>query len=176
MRLLNYITYLREKCSCFTKRNYSSKFWAPVDIQQVQYKDTKPFIPFITTCKVLKVYDGDTITIASKLSFDSPIYRFSVRLRGIDTPEIRTNNENEKLRALAAKRFVERKVLNKIVMLTDVKTEKYGRLLADVYLEDGICLNKLLVECGFAVEYNGGKKHIPPEWYETPEVSGNEVI
>lgn len=169
MRLFNPIKYVLDKCSCFTKRNYSSKFWTSPDIQQVQYKDTKPFIPFITTCKVVKVYDGDTITIASKLYPESPIYRFSVRLRGIDTPEIRTNNENERLRALAAKRFVESKTLNKIVMLEDVKTEKYGRLLADVYLDNGICLNELLIESGFAVKYDGGKKTIPSEWHDAPE-------
>ena len=169
MRLFNPITYLREKCSCFTKRSYSSKFWTSPDIQRVQYKDTKPFIPCITTCKVVKVYDGDTITIASKLYPESPIYRFSVRLRGIDTPEIRADNENEKLHALAAKRFVESKTLNKIVMLNDVKTEKYGRLLADVYMEDGTHLNTLLIESGFAVEYDGGKKTIPSEWHDAPE-------
>lgn len=168
MRLFNPITYLQKKCSCFTKRNYRSKFWTYPDIEQVQYKDTKPYIPCITTCKVIKVYDGDTITIASKLYPESPIYRFSVRLRGIDTPEIRTNNENERLHALAAKRFVESKTLNKIVMLEDVKTEKYGRLLADVYMEDGTCLNTLLIDSGFAVAYDGGKKTIPTEWLEEP--------
>lgn len=169
MRLFNPITYLQERYSCFTKRNYRTKFWTSPDIQQVQYKDTKPFIPCITTCKVVKVYDGDTITIASKLYPGSPIYRFSVRLRGIDTPEIRTNNENEKLHALAAKRFVESKTLNKIVMLKDVKTEKYGRLLANVYLEDGECLNNLLIKSGFAVDYDGGKKTTPSEWHNAPE-------
>ena len=174
MTLFNIWKFIQRKCSCIGNRQYSSRFWTTKDIREVQYKDTKPFVPYITTCKVIKVYDGDTITIASKLYPESPIYRFSVRLRGIDTPEIKANNENEKLHALKAKRFVEARILNKIIMLKDINTEKYGRLLADVYMEDGICLNTLIVESGLAVPYDGGKKIIPPEWHEVPEWTENQ--
>ena len=66
-------------------------------MEHVTYKDTIPFIPPLTMGKVIKVYDGDTITIASKMPFEnSPYYRFSVRLKGIDCPEIRTKNMEEK--------------------------------------------------------------------------------
>lgn len=58
-------------------------------LETINYVDTIPFVPPITSGKVIKVYDGDTITIASKLPYDhSPIYRFSVRLLGIDSPEM----------------------------------------------------------------------------------------
>ena len=51
--------------------------------EQITWKNTVPFIPPIKNAVVIKVYDGDTITIACKLPFDdnlSPIYRFNVRL------------------------------------------------------------------------------------------------
>ena len=54
------------------------------------WKDTMPFIPPISGGVVIKVYDGDTITIASKLPYKkSPLYRFSVRMNGIDAPELK---------------------------------------------------------------------------------------
>ena len=54
-------------------------------LDNINYKDTIPYIPNVTYGKVIKVYDGDTITIACKMPFDnSPIYRFSVRIAGID--------------------------------------------------------------------------------------------
>ena len=56
-------------------------------------KETKIFIPPVSIAKVIKVYDGDTITVASRLPFTDErkdiIWRFSVRLNGIDCPEIR---------------------------------------------------------------------------------------
>ena len=63
----------------------------------IQWKDTVPFTFPITSGLVIKVYDGDTITIAAKLPYDaSPLYRLSVRLNGIDTPEIKGKNDDEK--------------------------------------------------------------------------------
>ena len=60
-------------------------------------KDTIKFIPQIKKCTVVSVYDGDTITIASKLPFrNSPIYRWSLRIYGIDCPEMKTRNDKEK--------------------------------------------------------------------------------
>ena len=106
-------------------------------LTDVCYKDTIPFIPPVTSGKVIKVYDGDTITIASKLPFDGcPLYRFSVRINGIDCPEMRTKNETEKTCAKLAKKKVYDALFNKIVELRNVKLEKYGRVLADVYYND----------------------------------------
>lgn len=54
------------------------------------WADTIPFVHPVNSGICIKVYDGDTITIAAKLPYKgSPIYRFSVRLNGIDTPEIK---------------------------------------------------------------------------------------
>lgn len=57
-----------------------------------------PYIPPIKEGKVLKVYDGDTITIASKI--EDKFYKFSVRIRGVDCPEFRGDNETEKQAAI----------------------------------------------------------------------------
>lgn len=50
----------------------------------------------------MKVYDGDTITIATRLGGTGSLYRFSVRLLAIDTPEKRTKNKEEKEIAMKA--------------------------------------------------------------------------
>lgn len=135
-------------------------------LSTVSYQDTTPFIPPLTYGKVIKVYDGDTLTIASKLPYDgSPLYRFSVRINGIDCPEMRTKNANEKTCAKIAKKKIYDTVFLKIVELKNVKLEKYGRVLADVYY-NGISLGELLCDCNLAVKYDGGTKHTPDDWLE----------
>lgn len=130
----------------------------------IEWKDTVPFVFPIQCGQVIKVYDGDTITIASKMPYpESPLYRFSVRLNGIDTPEIKGKNEDEKEIAKKARNELSAMIMNKEVTLKNVQSEKYGRILADVYLED-ICLNTWLIEKRFAVKYDGGTKQIPESW------------
>ena len=142
------------------------------------WSDTKPFIPPITQGYVIKVYDGDTITIATKLPYvESPLYRFSVRLNGIDCPEIKGKNALEKQVAHYAKMYVSDKVLHKTIYLDNVKTEKYGRVLADVYINPILqtagqaagqgrieSLSQMLLRNGLAVEYDGGTKNVPDNW------------
>ena len=138
------------------------------------WSDTKPFIPPITQGYVIKVYDGDTITIATKLPYvESPLYRFSVRLNGIDCPEIKGKNALEKQVAHYAKMYVSDKILHKNIYLDNVKTEKYGRVLADVYINpiqqtarqgQNESLSQMLLRNGLAVEYDGGTKNVPDNW------------
>ena len=79
----------------------------------VNWDNTSPFIPNIKRAKVIKVYDGDTITIASKVNtLSRKYYRFSVRLARIDCPELRTKDNNEKEYAVKAKESLERLILN----------------------------------------------------------------
>ena len=132
-------------------------------LQNVQYLDTIKFVPPITFGKVIKTYDGDTITIAAKLPYpESPIYRFSVRLRGIDAAEIKGGTAKEKEIAQESKQILSDMIMGKMVTLVDVDTEKYGRLLAYVYIDD-ICLNTYMLLHGHTVEYDGGKKNTD-EW------------
>lgn len=135
-------------------------------MDSITYKDTIPFVPPLSEGKVIKVYDGDTITIASKMPFDqSPYYRFSVRLKGIDCPEIRTKNAEEKQCAILTRNFLKDLLMDKIVTLKEVELEKYGRILADVYLDE-VNLSDLLCEKHMAVKYDGGTKHCPENWME----------
>lgn len=130
----------------------------------LRWEDTVEWTFPITEGQVIKVYDGDTIMIASRLPYDaSPLYRLSVRLNGIDTPEIKTKNAEEKQIAKQARDYLTSLVLHQTVSLRNVQTEKYGRILADVFLGE-VCLNERMVQQRFAVKYDGGTKHKPTSW------------
>jgi micrococcal nuclease len=132
--------------------------------ESIKWEDTVPFVVPLTGGRVIKVYDGDTITIASKLPIpNSPIYRFSVRLNGIDCPEIKGKTDEEISVAEEARDALSSLILNKDITLKNVGNEKYGRVLADIYLGE-LHINKWLIEQRFAVAYDGGKKKIPESW------------
>ena len=137
-----------------------------IPYREIQMSETIPFMPPIESGQVIKVYDGDTITIATKLPYkDSPLYRFPIRLKGIDTAEIKSKNENEKKNAKIARDALSELILHKNVLVKNIENEKYGRILADVYLEE-LCLNEWMIEKGYAVKYDGGTKQIPTSWTE----------
>jgi micrococcal nuclease len=130
----------------------------------IKWDDTIPFVFPIDTGQVIKVYDGDTITIASKMPYtSSPMYRFSVRLNGIDTPEIKGKTEDEKTIAVEARNKLTDLIMNQRVTLKNVQNEKYGRILADVYLGD-LHINQWMLDQHFAVKYDGGTKNAPESW------------
>jgi micrococcal nuclease len=132
----------------------------------IKWEDTQEFTFPIKGGRVIKVYDADTITIASKLPYDeSPLYRLSVRLNGIDTPEMKGKNisDEEKQAAKVARDFIYKLIFNKYVRLENIESEKYGRILADVYIGD-IHLNDLLLKERYAVKYEGGTKIKPTSW------------
>ena len=130
------------------------------------WENTISFVPPIHTGYVIKVYDGDTITVASKLPFsDSPMYRFQVRMNGIDCPELKSKNDTEKLVAKMAQDVVSKLILGKHVCLENIQMEKYGRLLADVRIGN-LNINHHLVENRLAVAYDGGTKSSPKDWLE----------
>jgi len=136
------------------------------DGSDIKWEDTVEFTFPIRGGRVIKVYDADTITIASKLPYnESPMYRLSVRLNGIDTPEMKGKDisDEEKNAAKVARDFVYNLVFNKFVRLENVQSEKYGRILADVYIGD-IHLNELLIKDRYAVKYDGGTKKKPVSW------------
>jgi endonuclease YncB( thermonuclease family) len=136
------------------------------DGTDIKWEDTTEFTFPIKGGRVIKCYDADTITIASKMPYDeSPIYRFAIRLNGIDTPEMKGKDvdDNEKIAAHNARDFVSKLVLNKYVRLENIENEKYGRILADVYIND-INLNELLIKERYAIKYDGGTKIKPKCW------------
>jgi endonuclease YncB( thermonuclease family) len=137
-----------------------------IDGSDIKWEDTVEFTFPIKGGRVIKVYDADTITIASKLPFDdSPMYRLSVRLNGIDTPEMKGKGilDEEKEAAKQARDFVSNLVLNKYVILENIESEKYGRILADVYIGN-VHLNGILLKERYAVKYDGGTKIKPTSW------------
>jgi micrococcal nuclease len=108
--------------------------------------------------EVKKVIDGDTFDIIIDLGFDT-FRKGRVRLFGVNTPESRTRNLEEKKMGLAAKEFSDQWLTAanykvKIETILD-KNEKYGRILARVWNESGQCLNTDIVASGLAREYYG---------------------
>lgn len=133
-------------------------------LSSVDYINTTAFIPPISCGKVIKVYDGDTFTIASALhNSTSPIYRFSVRLRDIDCPEIKGGSVNERVLAIIARNALHNMIFNKTVYLKNIKTDKYGRILAHV-IYNNIDVSEWMLKRNYAIPYKGGAKITPDHW------------
>ena len=98
---------------------------------------------------------GDTITVVGYLG--TQLYKFSVRVLGCDTPEMRGKSEHEKALARKAKEFVKSLCLDKIVTLKNHGKEKYGRVLAEVWVNN-VNLSEALIAEGLAYKYEGGAK------------------
>jgi micrococcal nuclease len=106
---------------------------------------------------VVKVYDGDTFTIAKRMG--NVWYKFQVRVNGIDCPEIKSKDPNEKHVALQVKEYVASLILRKQVFVKNIQKDKYGRLLSDVFIDDlKLDLAQHLLEKHYAVSYDGGTK------------------
>ena len=121
------------------------------------------YVPQITQGRVVDVYDGDTITIVGYVKHNPDLFRFSVRLNGIDCPEMKGKNENEKIVAKFAKQYVHDLIHDKVVTLEDVAIDKYGRVLAKVMFGSRDIAKELL-EKNMAVAYDGGTKICPNDW------------
>jgi endonuclease YncB( thermonuclease family) len=138
------------------------------DMESATYENVKPFIPDIRMGKVIRVYDGDTITIAARFHIDDVVipklFRYSVRLRRIDSPEKKTKNKKEKELAIKSRDALSNLIMGKVVILENIEYDKYGRVLAEIMTEDGINVSDWMLTGGFAVEYDGGTKHRPAEW------------
>lgn len=111
--------------------------------------------------KLIRIIDGDTIDAEIDLGFDT-IVRKRIRLYGINTPETRTKNLQEKEQGFAAKQRLTELLSREFVVETILnKRGKYGRVLGIVYtLNDNgkQNVNDMLVEEGFAVRYSAGEE------------------
>ena len=134
-------------------------------LENLTLDDTEDITYNFTNAKVLKVYDGDTITIGAW--YDNGWKRFSVRVYGVDCAEIRGGTVDTKEQAQKAKKFVTELILNKVVGIEVLNNkvyhgsklvEKYGRLLANITTPNGDDLGKLLCDAGLAKPYFGGTK------------------
>ena len=116
--------------------------------------------------KIDKVVDGDTIDVTIDLGFD--LYKKErVRIAGVDTPEKRTRDLEEKALGLDATYWMKKQLEDTIagdeelIIRTELKggTGKYGRLLGWLYVgEDTISLNEQMITEGYAWSYDGGTK------------------
>ena len=116
--------------------------------------------------KIDKVLDGDTIDVTIDLGFD--LYKKErVRVAGVDTPEKRTRDLEEKALGIDATNWLKAKLTETIkgdeelIIRTELKggVGKYGRLLGWLYIGDAaISLNEQMIEEGYAWEYDGGTK------------------
>ena len=111
--------------------------------------------------KVVDVYDGDTVTVVlyNKGGFE----KHKLRLKGIDTPELKPNKNIENrddiiTKANQAKDFLTNLILNKIVKLKLDGYDKYGRLLGNIEYNQ-ININNLMITENYAKSYDGGKKN-----------------
>ena len=153
------------RMNCFNGRMFGRGFCSsPFRSKCPEWGNTIPFKPPIDGGWVIKVYDGDTITIASKLPYKkSPLYRWSVRINGIDCPEMKSHNKNEKKVAEIAQSKLSEIILNKRVKLENVSNDKYGRVLADVYYRK-LNIDEFMLKNRLAVEYHGKTKEPPKDW------------
>ncbi|MBT7896991.1 MAG: nuclease [Flavobacteriales bacterium] len=116
--------------------------------------------------RVIKVVDGDTIDVDIDLGFDIILSNQRIRLAGIDTPESRTRDLEEKKFGLLAKEMVESYCpIGSTVTLRTSKDErgKFGRILGDFIIYDSVSdswgsLCKYLVDKHYAVAYEGQSK------------------
>jgi len=112
------------------------------------------------SCQVTRVVDGDTIDVDLDLGFNIH-HKCRVRLYGIDTPESRTRDKDEKARGKLAAKFLEDAISNGNQTLIQTKLKdskgKFGRVLGSVIV-DGININEKMVENYMAVKYEGQSK------------------
>ena len=109
--------------------------------------------------EIIRVVDGDTVDVMIDLGFDTHIKR-RVRMHGINAPESRTRDLEEKKKGLAAKeRLIEILASDKIVMKSD-GNGKFVRVLGELFVEKDqeISVNEILVREGHAKKYFGGKR------------------
>jgi micrococcal nuclease len=110
---------------------------------------------------VKKVTDGDTLVVDLSLGFDLWMRDVKIRLYGIDAPESRTRDKEEKVKGMATKKRLKELVANKeIVVETKYgdETGKFGRILGIIHNIDGVNVNKQLVKEKLAKNYYGGKR------------------
>ena len=113
--------------------------------------------PYVYKCELDRVIDGDTVDVHVKLGFDVMLRKQRVRLAGIDTPESRTRDLEEKKLGLEAKALLS-EFCSEGFVLHSLGKGKYGRILGVLYDTHGESINQKLIDAGLAVEYWGGTK------------------
>ena len=124
-----------------------------------------PYIYRIRT--ISKVVDGDTIDANIDLGFDISLTK-RIRLAGIDSPESRTRDLEEKALGLETKEWLKKTLEDaKDILIKTEKpdsTEKYGRIIGHLFINgQETSLNNQMIDEGYALPYDGGKKDMDLE-------------
>ena len=118
---------------------------------------------YIYNAKLDRVVDGDTVDALVDLGFDT-WKKVRIRMHGMNAPESRTRNLEEKAKGIAAKVRLEELLESGRFILQSMGVGKFGRCLGIIYVNDSntkhldVNVNKTLITEGHAVEYHGGKR------------------
>ena len=129
-------------------------------------------------CKVVKIIDGDTVDVDIDLGFGVWLKKERIRMFGIDTPESRTRDLEEKKYGNAAKEFITGMLDDDggIVLKTRKDKEgKYGRILGELWRTTDFAdksINDYMIEKHHAVAYHGQSK----ESIEEEHIKNREFI
>ena len=110
--------------------------------------------------EVIKVVDGDTVDVNIDLGFGVWLKKQRIRLFGIDAPESRTRDLDEKRYGLMAKDYLKDRLADGAILKTRLdKKGKYGRILGEfLSLDDKTNINELMILKHHAVSYHGASK------------------
>lgn len=120
------------------------------------------------SAQVTKIIDGDTIEIDLDLGFGVWYRNQRVRLNGIDTPESRTKDKDEKIRGELSKSKLKELIEEKRVKITTAidPDDKFGRILGIIETKEGINVNEWLIANNYAVAYKGQNKDLVQEAHQ----------
>tara|TARA_B100001287_G_C22249659_1_gene329820 strand:- start:5 stop:373 length:369 start_codon:yes stop_codon:yes gene_type:complete len=112
--------------------------------------------------KLDRVVDGDTVDALVDLGFDT-WKKVRIRMMGINAPESRTRDKEEKKKGKAATKYLQNllKSHNSVFILKSHGVGKFGRCLGEILFEDAswkLSANQMMINEGHAVEYHGGKR------------------
>ena len=119
----------------------------------------------IKICKVVDVYDGDTCRVV--FNHNNQINKWTIRMNGYDTPEMRPsrsleNRDEIKKKAIESRNFLKSLIMNdnQLVYLHCGEFDKYGRLLGEIYVnkDDEESVNTMMIKNNHGYEYHGGTK------------------
>tara|TARA_Y100000114_G_scaffold81667_1_gene75329 strand:+ start:2913 stop:3329 length:417 start_codon:yes stop_codon:yes gene_type:complete len=109
---------------------------------------------------VTRVVDGDTVDVDIDLGFGMTYKKQRVRMMGIDTPESRTRDLEEKFYGKQSKYFLESLLKDKDVELVSHDKGKFGRILGELFLEgEPLSVNQMMIQNYHAVPYTGASKN-----------------
>ena len=114
---------------------------------------------FTYNVTINRIVDGDTAKVDIDLGFGIVYSNQTIRLWGIDTPESRTRDLEEKYYGKLASQYVKDRLVvgEKYQMRTEIDKGKYGRILGEFFI-DGVSLNQQMIDENMAVKYLGQSK------------------